>query len=210
MEKYLITIGRTSGSGGRRVGIALAEKLGIVCYDEELIKEVAKKSGFSEEIIQSYEEKPVKSFLYSLYSGTIAGHGGQVNLPIEQKVFLAQYNTIKELAERESGIFVGRCAEYALEHEKNVIKIFITADEKDCVAHVEETYGFTKKKAEEFIKKTNRDRSNSYSYYTNKEWGNSSNYDITINRSALGLDESVEILADFVERRLRIMEKKEG
>ena len=207
MEKYLITIGRTSGSGGRRVGISLAKKLGIVCYDEELIKEVAKKSGFSEEIIQSYEEKPVKSFLYSLYSGTVAGHGGQVNLPIEQKVFLAQYNTIKELAEKESGIFVGRCAEYALEHEKNVIKIFITADEKDAVAHIEETYGFNKKKAEEFIKKTNRDRSSYYSYYTNKEWGNSQNYDITINRSALGLDGSVEILADFVQRRLKAMEE---
>ena len=153
MEKYLITIGRTSGSGGRRVGIALAKKLGIVCYDEELIKEVAKKSGFSEEIIQSSEEKPVKSFLYSLYSGTVAGHGGQVNLPIEQKVFLAQYNTIKELAEKESGIFVGRCAEYALEHEKNVIKILITADDQDAIAHIEETYGFNKKKAEEFIKR---------------------------------------------------------
>lgn len=205
MEKYLITIGRSSGSGGRRVGIALAKKLGIVCYDEELIKEVAKKSGFSEEIIQNYEEKPVKSFLFSLYSGTIAGHGGNVNLPIEQKVFLAQYNTIKELAERESGIFVGRCAEYALEHEKNVIKIFITADPADAVAHIEETYGFTKKKAEDFIKKTNRDRSSYYSYYTNKEWGDSRNYDITVNRSSLGLDETVEILADFVERRLRKM-----
>ena len=109
--KYLITIGRSSGSGGRRIGIALAKELGIPCYDEELVKEVAKNSGFSEEIISHYEEKPVKSFLYALYSGTIAGHTGSINLPISRKSFLR--STIR------SRIWLRRKARYSSDGARN-------------------------------------------------------------------------------------------
>ena len=96
-----------------------------------------------------------------------------------------------------------------MEHEKNLIRVFITANEKDCIAHIEETYGFNRKKAEEFIKKSNRDRSSYYNYYTNHDWGDSRNYDITLNRSTLGLDETVEVLASFVRKKLARIEKQE-
>ena len=206
MKKILITIGRQSGSGGRRIGIRLGELLNIPCYDEELIKEAAKKGGYSEEVVQSYDEKPSKSFLYSfVMNHPSAGpyHNPGVILPLEQRVFLAQYNTIRELAEQGSAIFVGRCAEYALEEEENVINIFITVNHQDAIAHIEETYGYSLSKAKDFVKKTNKQRSEYYNFYTNKEWGDASNYHLSVNRSVLGIEGTAELIADFIQRKMK-------
>lgn len=205
MEKILITIGRTSGSGGRRIAIRLSELLDIPYYDEELIKDAAKSSGYAEEVVQSYDEKPTKSFLFSFVTGHATSstlHSPNVMLPIEQQVFLAQYNTIRELASRGSAIFVGRCAEYALEEEENVVNIFVTADQQDCIRHIEETYGFPLSKAKDFVKKTNKSRSEYYNFYTNKNWGDAANYDLSINRSVLGLDGTAQVIAEFIRRKM--------
>ena len=200
MKKVLITIGRQSGSGGRRIGIRLGELLNIPCYDEELIKEAAKNSGYSEEVIESYDEKPTKSFLYSFVMShpSMTYHSPNVTLPMEQKVFLAQSNTIRDLAEKGSAIFVGRCAEYALEEEENVVNIFITVDTPDAIDHIQETYGYSLSKAKDFVKKTNKSRSDYYNFYTNREWGEAGNYHLTINRSVLGIEGTAKVIADFI------------
>ena len=116
-ERTVITIGREFGSGGHEIGMKLAEKLGIKCYDKELLELAAKESGLCEELFASQDEKPTNSFLYSLVMDTYSlGYtNSYVDMPINHKVFLAQFDAIKKLAERESCVIVGRCADYALE-----------------------------------------------------------------------------------------------
>ena len=203
-KKVLICIGRQSGSGGRKIGHDIADRLGIPCYDKELIQKVAEKSGLAPEVIEHHDEVPSRSFLYSIVmGGQHSIRSGNVELPIEQRIFLAQYNTIRELAEEGSAVFVGRCADYALEDHKNLITIFITADEEDAIAHVESTYGFARPKAKEYVKKTNKRRSNYHDYYTNKEWGDAKNYDLCVNRSRLGFEGTIDLILNFIEARTK-------
>ncbi len=212
-NKILITIGRQSGSGGRRIGVALAEALGIPCYDKELIAVAAKNSGLCEEILEVHDEVPTRSFLYSLVMDSYGGvnmHPGSIDVPIEQKVFLAQYNAIKEIAEKESAVFVGRCADYALEGNPGLISVFITADEKDKIDHVMETYELSESKAKDYIQKTDKRRSNYYNYYSNKRWAEAASYDLCLNRSKLGFEGTVQAIVKYVELRKALLEKKEG
>ena len=201
-KRIIISIGRESGSGGRRIGLELASRLGIKCYDKELIAEAAKASGLAQEILANNDEVPTRSFLYSLVMDTysMAYHtSGPVDMPIEQKVFLAQYNAIRKIAAEESAVFVGRCADYALEDDPDLISIFITADEPDKIAHVMETYHLNESKAKDYIQKTDKRRSNYYNYYANKKWGVADSYDLCLNRSRLGFDGTVEAIIQFVE-----------
>ncbi len=209
--KIIVTIGRQSGSGGRRIGIALAEALGVQCYDKELIAVAAKKSGLAEEILETHDEVPTKSFLYSLVMDTysLGYHAGHVDMPMEQKVFLAQYNAIRDIAEHESCVFVGRCADYALEGNPDVVTVFITGEEEDKISHVEETYEFSRSKAKDYIQKTDKRRSNYYNYYSNKRWGEASSYDLCLNRSKLGFEGTVEAILDFIKLKKKADKAKE-
>ena len=125
--RIIVTIGRQSGSGGRRIGMKLAEVLGVKCYDKELISVAAKQSGLCEEILETHDERPTKSFLYSLVMDTysMGYHAGHIDMPMEQKVFLAQHNAIKDIAAKESAVFVGRCADYALEDDPDRVSVYI-------------------------------------------------------------------------------------
>ena len=207
-DKIIVCIGRESGSGGRKIGLAVAERLGVQCYDRELIAVAAKKSGLCEEILETHDEMPTRSFLYSLVMDTysMGYHAGHVDMPMEQKVFLAQYNTIKEIAESENCVFVGRCADYALEDNPDVVSVFITGEYEDKIAHLEETYEFTRDKAKDYMQKTDKKRSNYYNYYSNKRWGEASSYDLCLNRSALGFEGTVDAIINFIE----LKKKKEA
>ncbi|MBQ8729651.1 MAG: cytidylate kinase-like family protein, partial [Lachnospiraceae bacterium] len=119
-NNLVITIGREYGSGGREIGKKLAEKLGVKCYDRELLERAAKESGICEELFFNHDEKPTNSFLYSLVMDTYAfGHSANIEMPLNQKVFLAQFDTIKKIAKEESCVIVGRCADYVLEDFEN-------------------------------------------------------------------------------------------
>ena len=129
MTNKIITIGRQFGSNGRIIGQQLANKLGIPFYDKELLNKTAKNSGLSEQILSSLDEKPTKSFLYSLvmdpYNYTYSGGGMQINL--NQQAFQATYDTIKKIADEGPCVIVGRCADYALREYDNLVRIFIYA-----------------------------------------------------------------------------------
>ncbi len=208
--KVIIAIGRESGSGGRRIGLKVAEVLGLQCYDKELIAVAAKHSGLCEEILETHDEVPTKSFLYSLVMDTysMGYHPGVVDMPMEQKVFLAQYNAIKQIAEGGSAVFVGRCADYALEGDPDLVSVFITADEEDKIAHVEQTYELPANKAKDYIQKTDKRRSNYYNYYSNKRWGAASSYDLCLNRSKLGFDGTVEAIVNFIKLKKEEQKKE--
>ena len=128
-ERTVITIGREFGSGGHEIGMKLAEKLGIKCYDKELLQVAAKESGLCEELFASQDEKPTNSFLYSLVMDTYSlGYSNSyVDMPINHKVFLAQFDAIKKLAAKESCVIVGRCADYALEDDPFAVSVWIKA-----------------------------------------------------------------------------------
>ena len=127
----VVTIARQYGSGGREIGLRVAEKLGVKCYDKELLDRAAKDSGICQELFEHHDEKPTNSFLYSLVMDTYSfGYSSAAftDMPINHKVFLAQFDTIKKIASEESCVMVGRCADYALSEHPGAISVFIHAD----------------------------------------------------------------------------------
>ncbi|MBO4909690.1 MAG: cytidylate kinase-like family protein [Lachnospiraceae bacterium] len=200
--KTVITIGRQFGSGGREIGEKLSKAYGINYYDRELLTRAAKESGFCEEILQNHDERPTNSFLYNLVIDTYSfGYNSSsfVDMPISQKVFLAQFDTIKKVAEEGPCVIVGRCADYALEGRDNVINLFIYADEDFKIRRVMDIYDLDENKARDMINKKDKQRQSYYNYYTNRKWGKADTYDLCINSSVLGIDGSVKLIKQFVE-----------
>ncbi len=200
--KTVITIGRQFGSGGREIGEKLAQAYDIKYYDKELIARAAKESGFCEEILMNHDERPTNSFLYNLVIDTYSfGYNSSsfVDMPMSQKVFLAQFDTIKKIAEEGPCVIVGRCADYALEGRDNVLNLFIYADEDFRVRKIMEQYGMDESKARDNLIKKDKQRASYYNYYTNKKWGRAESYDLCINSSVLGIDGSVKLIKQFVE-----------
>ena len=202
--KTIITIGRQAGSGGKEIGEKLAEQLGIKCYDKELLERAAKESGLCEELFENHDEKPTKSFLYSLVMDTYSyGFTGTTfqEMPINHKLFLAQYDAIKKIADEGPCVMVGRCADYALEENENCLSIFIHAKMEDRVARVSRIRDMTPAKTKDMLQKTDKQRASYYNYYTNKKWGDANSYDLCINSSILGIDGTVELIKQAIEKK---------
>ena len=203
MANKIYTIGREFGSGGREVGEKLAAKLGIKLYDKELLQQAAKDSGFCEEIFENHDEKPTNSFLYSLVMDTysVSGYSAApfLDMPLNHKVFLAQFETIKKIAEKESCVIVGRCADYALSDNPDCINIFIHADLDVRIKNVSRNLNITENKARDIINKTDKQRASYYNYYTSKKWGDSQSYNLSLDAGKLGTDNCVEMILKFRE-----------
>lgn len=201
MGNKVYTIGREFGSMGLLVGQKLAERLGIKYYDKELLQQAAKDSGFCEEIFETHDEKPSNSFLYSLvmdtYSAGSYAAAPFLDMPLNHKVFLAQFDTIKNIAEKESCVIVGRCADYALANNPNVMNIFVRADLEDRIKIISKRMDLTENKARDMILKNDKQRASYYNYYTSKKWGDASSYDLCINTSKISVDNAVDLILDF-------------
>ena len=200
----VITIGRQYGSAGLEIGKKLAEELGVQIYDKEMLKRAAKESGICEEIFETHDEKPTSSFLYSLVMDTYSlGYSstGYANMPINHKVFIAQFDTIKRIASEGPCVLVGRCADYALEDRKDVINIFIYADMEHRIRRIARKYDLTDAKAKDTIQKTDKKRAGYYNYYTNKEWGDAKGYDLCLNSAKLGIDGTVNAILEYLKIR---------
>ena len=203
MGNKIYTIGREFGSGGREIGEKLAERLGIKLYDKELLQQAAKESGFCEEIFENHDEKPTSSFLYSLVMDTYSLNGYHsapfLDMPLNHKVFLAQFDTIKKIAERESCVIVGRCADYALSDNPDCINIFIHADMDKRVKIISQRANITESKARDLIQKQDKQRASYYNYYTSKKWGDSQSYHLTLDSGKLGIDGCIDMILKFRE-----------
>jgi len=201
MGHQVYTIGREFGSMGLVVGQKLAERLGIKYYDKELLQQAAKDSGFCEEIFENHDEKPTNSFLYSLVMDTYSpGNYAAtpfLDMPLNHKVFLAQFDTIKNIAEKESCVIVGRCADYALSDNPDVLNIFIRADLEDRIKIISKRLDLTENKAKDLIIKNDKQRASYYNYYTSKKWGDTTSYDLMINTSKISVDDAVDLILDF-------------
>ena len=201
MNHVVFTIGREFGSGGKAVGELLAKRFGIKCYDKELLKLAAKESGFCQDIFEHQDEKPTSSFLYSLVMDTysISGYSSApfLDMPLNHKVFLAQFETIKKIASEESCVIVGRCADYALAECKTCINVFIHADMDDRIRVVMERDGLSENKSKDLIQKTDKQRASYYNYYTSKKWGDCKSYHLSLDSGRLGIEGCVDMILDY-------------
>lgn len=198
----IITIGRQFGSGGREIGEKVAEHFGIKCYDKELLTRAAKESGFCEEMIKCHDERPTNSFLYNLVMDTYSfGYNASsfMDMPISHKVFLAQFDTIKNIAKEGPCVIVGRCADYALQDFDNVIHFFIYGNEDCKVKRIMKKYDLSREKALDMMVKKDKQRQSYYNYYSSKKWGRADSYDFCINSSVLGVEGTVKLIAQIIE-----------
>ena len=200
--KTIITIGRQFGSGGKEVGIRVAKELGIPFYDKELLQEAAKKSGLCEKIFENFDERP-KSLLYSIamdsYMFALPGTGAGDSL--EQQVYLATFNTIRQLAEQGPCVMIGRCADYALAEHPDHLSLFIHAPMDVRIQRVAKRQNLTPEKARQLIIKTDKRRASYYEYYSSRKWGAVDSYDFCLDSSYLHLGGTVELIQTIVAHR---------
>ena len=185
----IITIGRQFGSAGREIGYQIADYFGIKLYDKEMLSRAAKESGICEEIFETHDEKPTNSFLYSLVMDTYSmgySGGSYSDMPINHKVFLAQFDAIKKIADEGPCILVGRCADYALESYDNVVNVFIHADLDARIRRIARIYNLTDAKAKDMIIKTDKKRSDSESY------------ELCLSSSELGIEGTAKAIEQYV------------
>ena len=203
-KNIVITIGRQFGSGGRYVGRLLAEKLGVPFYDKELLSEAAKTSGICEEILEEHDEKPTRSLLFSLVTGMqshMAAGNFYMDMPLNHKIFLAQFDAIRRIAGEGSCVIVGRCADYVLRENPDAVSIFVKGDMESKIARAVKYYGIEEDKAEERIRKADKQRASYYNYYATATWGDVDNYDLVVDTGVLGVEGAVELIAKFLELR---------
>lgn len=198
----VITIGREYGSGGRLIGQEIARYFGIKCYDKELLDHASSESGICKELFENHDEKPTNSFLYSLVMDTYSfgySSGAFTEMPMNHKVFLAQFDTIKKLAAEGPCVMVGRCADYALAENKNCFSVFIHADKDYRINRISQKYNKNAKEARDMINKMDKSRSSYYNYYTNKKWGEASGYTLCVDSSRLGISGAAQTIIQAIQ-----------
>ncbi len=209
-EKTIFTIGRQFGSGGRKVGRQLAERLGIPFYDKELLTMAAKDSGLSEALFHNADEKPTSSLLYSLAMGNYpmaTGALGFNEMPLNDQLFLIQSKTIKKIAEQGSCVIIGRCADYILRDNPHVVSVFVHAPLDARVYRAVHTYEIDEDKAEDICLKNDKTRANFYNYYSDQKWGMCRTYDLSLDSAKLGIDGCVDVILHYTEIYDKHLEK---
>ncbi|MBQ8808209.1 MAG: cytidylate kinase-like family protein [Clostridia bacterium] len=196
MRKVIITIGREFGSGGREIGIRLSEKLNIPFYDKKLILHTAEKTNIEQSVIERYDEQhsfPAfsSSNIFDIYQ-----------MPMSDRIYIAQADVIRDIAAKESCIIVGRCADFILDDNPDVFKVFITAPIKDKVERKRPLLpGKSDAEIENHITKIDKKRAKYYTYYTDRTWGKSSTYNLCVDSSVLGIEGTVDLIIHAINMR---------
>ena len=186
MAHPVICIGRQFGSGGREIGLAVSQKMGIPFYDKEILKKAAQDSGISQELFERADERPSSSFLYTLSIGAAPAFASYDDYLTDDKLFVFQSNTIRELAKQGPCVFIGRCADYVLRQQPGMLSVFIHAPLEQRVLRVARLYNIDEDKA----------RANYYNYYADGDWGRADRYDIALNTGKLPIPIAAQLLAD--------------
>lgn len=192
----VITIGREHGSNGHDVARELEKTLGYACYDKEIVDHASENSSFSKEILHSYDEKRVSPYIVPLPHYMGMNEGFRLNMQVAS----AQFDAIRALADKGDCIFVGRCADYILRNRKDVLRVFIMADEGFRVETLMKRKNITSEQAKKLLKEVDKDRSSYYRYYTDQIWGDSDNYDLCINSAPLGVEGTAAVIKAYLER----------
>lgn len=199
----IITITRQFGSGGREIGKKLAEAYGIPFYDNEIISRAAKDTGFAEAAFERAEDKASNSLLYSIamgmnvFSSQDVGFSG---LSLDDRIFLAQSKVIRNVAKEGPCVIVGRCADYILKNQENVVNLFIRATLDFRIKRAIEVEGIPKEKSAEMVMKKDKSRANYYKYHPGERWDNVLNYDFAIRSDLCGIDGTVACLKAYLDQ----------
>ena len=189
MLNSVITISREFGSGGRTIGRKVAEKLGIPCYDAEIINKIAKESGYAAEYIREEGEYASGGWLSTVFTDRTMG------LTNQDKLWNIQSRVITELAEKGSCVIVGRCADYILRDKADCLKVFIHACMEKRAERIVKEYGEREETPEQRLKDKDKRRAAYHRFYTNMKWGHAQNYHVCLDSGELGLDRCAEIIA---------------
>lgn len=208
MDNYVITIARGFGSGGKEIGTKLAEQLGIPCYEKQLLDMASEQSGISKHLFAEVDEKLRGSYVANLLKKVPFSNVVQPNergFTSDVNLFNIQSEIIRELAQTESCIIIGKCADYVLRDRKNVVSVYIEAPRKQCVESIMNKLQVSAEKANELIRKTDKYRADYYKYYTGGGiWTNPINYDMTLNSARIGRDKCVEVIRDYLRIKLSV------
>ena len=198
----VITINRQYGSGGREIGRELAAIYDIPFYDNEIISHAAKESGFAEAAFENAEEKATNSLLYSIAMGMnifSVQDIGYAGLSLDDRIFLAQANVVRKVADAGPCVIVGRCADYILRDRDDLINIFITASVDNRISRAIEIDMLPKEKAAEIVLKKDKTRANYYKYHVGERWDNVLNYDLAIRSDLTGIEGTVKALKAYLD-----------
>ena len=193
MKQGIITISREFGSGGRTIGQAVAQKLGIPCYDAELITEMAKQSGFAEDYVREAGEYAPGGLLNSVFTSRA---GGPTN---EDILWQIQCNIVAQLAKKGPCVIVGRCGDYILRDRPDVLKVFVHADMAFRAKRIVEVYGQREESPEQRLKGKDKRRSTYYRFYTGRKWGQLDTYDLMLNSGVLGIEKCTELICTIFD-----------
>lgn len=205
MDKIIINVGRQIGSGGRIIAKMLADEFGCKFYDKELLNLAAKESGFNEKFFEQNDEQ--KGFLRSMFHVRVplmGEHNFYKNNFSQDSLYQFQSEAIRKAANEGSCVFVGRTADYVLRDYKNTVSVFITANLDHRIQRVCKRHSFDQATARKYIHSKEDNRASYYNYYTGKKWGNSESYDLCINSSLLGIEETEKFIAEFIRKRFNI------
>ena len=203
-DNVIVTIARQYGSGGREVGELVAKEHNLVFHDKSLIELAAQKSGIDMELLKKADEDVTPSFLYSIAVGNYSVYPLSINMspyemPINDKLFNLQADIIKEEAERAPSVFVGRCADYVLNSNPNVIKVYIYADISVRAKRIAALENISESDARVLIYKNDKRRANYYNYYTSLKWGKSENYNLMIDTGSVGTEGAARIIGEYIK-----------
>ena len=205
-KKCVITIARQYGSGGRTIGKMLAQELGIHYYDRELLKLASDESGINEALFAQADEKIKNTSLFRIAKNV---YGGELIPPDSDdftstdNLFNYQAKIIRELAQEESCVIIGRCADYVLKEYDNVLSVFIHAPKDFCIEKAGEVLNLTGRELERYIAKTDKYRAEYYKYHTGREWTDARNYDLCLNSSKLGYERCVQEIIAYMKVRMQ-------
>ena len=200
MNNTIISICREYCSGGKEIGKKVSDELGYTFLVKQLITEAAKKSGYDESVFEKVDEVATNSLLYSLVLGTYGANAAGA-MPDNDKLFGLQAEIIRDTAKEKNGVVIGRCADYVLREEPNLIKIFLRADMDFRVERFRSLYTVPEgKKPEDIINKTDKKRASYYKFYTGNLWKDMNNYDLVINTGKVGIDNAVATIIDYVRK----------
>lgn len=204
-KKFIVTIARGYGSGGRTIGKMLADRLGVKFYDKDLIRMASDVSGINESLFGQSDEK-TKSGVFGkpgVYKGEVIAPG-KSGFISEENLFNYQAMVIKQIAEEGSCVIVGRCADYVLRDDPSVVRVFIYADEEACIKNAADVKGITdRREALKTIASTDKERAAYYKAHTGRDWIDARNYDLCLNSGNLGFDKCVEIITNFIGIKLQ-------
>ncbi len=201
--KTIITIGREYGSGGTDIGKALAQKLGVPFYDKEILSLAAQESGICEALFEHQDEKPVPSYLFSFVKG--AGDITQPNLPgdmpLNHRIFMAQFKAITQVAAKGPCVIVGRCADYVLKDQPHMISLFLYADLPARIARTMQKNNITRAEAKDLVHKRDKQRQGYYNFFADGNWGHRSNYHLMFNTTGFTPQSAADAIIAFVQNR---------